>query len=158
MITAPDAAGAMLEILRIGPTPDAHTFHVVHPRGVSFNALVGLVASWLKVPLCLFPEWFCEALRGTQGPIWFNKTPSGQSRAAHVQTIFGSAPVGPRMGDLSVLSGQILRARYACQKCWQKVPTPPSHLEKSVCGSGWVLGPRAASSLKKRGGRSPSLS
>ena len=56
-VTAPDAATAMIEISHIDPTPDAHTFHVVHPRGVPFNALVGSVARSLNVPLVPFPEW-----------------------------------------------------------------------------------------------------
>ena len=56
-ITAPDAAAAMIEISHIDPTPDAHTFHVVHPRGVPFNALIGSAARSLNVPLVPFPEW-----------------------------------------------------------------------------------------------------
>jgi hypothetical protein len=56
-IMAPDAAAAMIEISHIDPTPDAHTFHVVHPRGVPFNALIGSAARSLNVPLVPFPEW-----------------------------------------------------------------------------------------------------
>ena len=44
-MTAPDAAATMLEISHIDPKPDAHTFHVVHPCGASFNVLISLVAS-----------------------------------------------------------------------------------------------------------------
>ena len=47
----------MLEMSHVDPTPDAHTFHVVHPRGVPFNTLIGSAASWLNVPLVPFPEW-----------------------------------------------------------------------------------------------------
>ena len=47
----------MIEISHIDPTPDAHTFHVVHPRGVPFNALMGSAARSLNVPLIPFPEW-----------------------------------------------------------------------------------------------------
>lgn len=47
----------MLEMSHVDPTPDAHTFHLVHPRGVPFNALIGSAASWLNVPLVPFPEW-----------------------------------------------------------------------------------------------------
>jgi hypothetical protein len=47
----------MIEISHIDPTPDAHTFHVVHPRGVPFNALIGPAARSLNVPLVPFHEW-----------------------------------------------------------------------------------------------------
>ncbi|KAH9955362.1 acetyl-CoA synthetase-like protein [Russula dissimulans] len=56
-ITAPDAAAAMLEMARISPPPGAHTLHVVHPRGVPFNALIASAASSLDVPLVPYPEW-----------------------------------------------------------------------------------------------------
>jgi len=47
----------MLEMSHIDPAPDAHTFHVVHPRGVPFDTLIGSAASWLNVPLIPYPEW-----------------------------------------------------------------------------------------------------
>ena len=47
----------MIDILHIDPTPDAHTFHVVHPRGVPFSALINSAASWLNVRVVPFPEW-----------------------------------------------------------------------------------------------------
>ena len=50
----------MLEMSHIYPTRDAHTFHVVHPRGVAFNALLGSIASRLNVPLVPFPEWLSK--------------------------------------------------------------------------------------------------
>ena len=50
----------MLELSHTYPTPDAHTFHVVHPRGVPFNILIGSAASCLNVPLVPFPEWLSK--------------------------------------------------------------------------------------------------
>jgi hypothetical protein len=47
----------MLEMSRVDPVPDAHTFHIVHPRGVPFNALIASAASSLNVPLVPYPEW-----------------------------------------------------------------------------------------------------
>jgi hypothetical protein len=47
----------MLEMSRIDPVPNAHTFHIVHPRGVPFNALIASAASLLNVPLVPYPEW-----------------------------------------------------------------------------------------------------
>jgi len=57
-ITAPDAAAALLEMSRIDPTPDSHTLHIVHPRGVPFNTLIGSTASSLNVSLVPYSEWF----------------------------------------------------------------------------------------------------
>ena len=59
-ITAPDAAAALLEMSRIDPTPDAHTLHIVHPRGVPFNTLIASAASSLNVPLVPYSEWFSK--------------------------------------------------------------------------------------------------
>ena len=50
----------MLEMSHIHPTPDAHTFHVVNPRGVPFNTLIGSAASCLNVPLVPCPEWLSK--------------------------------------------------------------------------------------------------
>jgi hypothetical protein len=47
----------MLEMSLTDPTPDAHTLHIVHPRGVPFNALIASVASSFSVPLVPYPEW-----------------------------------------------------------------------------------------------------
>jgi len=84
----------MLEIAHIDPTPDAHTFHVVHPRGVSFNALVGLAASWLNVPLVPFPEWLSKLSQE-------HKTRSDLKRsqvdnpALRIFSFYETAPTGP---------------------------------------------------------------
>ena len=59
-ITAPDAAAALLEMSRIDPAPDAHTLHIVHPRGVPFNTLIASAASSLNVPLVPYSEWFSK--------------------------------------------------------------------------------------------------
>jgi hypothetical protein len=59
-ITAPDAAAALLEMSRIDPAPDSHTLHIVHPRGVPFNILIGSAASSLNVPLVPYSEWFSK--------------------------------------------------------------------------------------------------
>jgi len=50
----------MLEMSRIDPAPDAHTFHIVHPRGVPFNALIASAASSLNVPLVPYTEWLSK--------------------------------------------------------------------------------------------------
>jgi len=50
----------MLEMSRISPAPGAHTLHVVHPRGVPFNALVASAAASLDVPLVPYPEWLSK--------------------------------------------------------------------------------------------------
>lgn len=50
----------MLEMSRIDPAPDAHTLHIVHPRGVPFNILIASVASSLEVPLVPYPEWLSK--------------------------------------------------------------------------------------------------
>jgi hypothetical protein len=47
----------MFEMSRIDPAPGAHTFHVVHPRGVPFNVLMAAAASSLNVPLVPYPQW-----------------------------------------------------------------------------------------------------
>lgn len=59
-ITAPDAAAALLEMSRTDPAPDAHTLHIVHPRGVPFNTLIASAASSLNVPLVPYSEWFSK--------------------------------------------------------------------------------------------------
>lgn len=59
-ITAPDAAAALLEMSCIDPTPDAHTLHIVHPRGVPFNTLMASAASSLNVPLVPYSEWLSK--------------------------------------------------------------------------------------------------
>ena len=50
----------MVEMSRVDSTPDAHTFHIVHPRGVPFNSLVSSAASSLNVPLVPFTEWLSK--------------------------------------------------------------------------------------------------
>ena len=47
----------MLEMSHINTTPDSHTFHIVHPRGVLFNAIIASAASSLNVPLVPYSEW-----------------------------------------------------------------------------------------------------
>jgi hypothetical protein len=50
----------MVEMSCVDSTPDAHTFHVVHPRGVPFNSLISSAASSLNVPLVPFSEWLSK--------------------------------------------------------------------------------------------------
>lgn len=50
----------MVEMSCVDSTPDAHTFHIVHPRGVPFNSLISSAASSLNVPLVPFTEWLSK--------------------------------------------------------------------------------------------------
>jgi len=50
----------MVEMSHVDSTPDAHTFHIVHPRGVPFNSLISSAASSLSVPLVPFTEWLSK--------------------------------------------------------------------------------------------------
>jgi hypothetical protein len=84
----------MLEISHIDPTPDAHTFHAVHPRGVSFNALIGLVASWLGVPLCPFPQWFSKLSKEHKAQAGL-KGPRADNPVLRIFSYYESATIGP---------------------------------------------------------------
>ena len=84
----------MLEISHVDTTPDAHTFHVVHPRGISFNTLISLVASWLEVPLCPFPEWFAKLSEEHEAQPG-SKRPRADNPALRLFAYFDSAPIGP---------------------------------------------------------------
>jgi hypothetical protein len=84
----------MLEISHIDPTPNAHTFHVVHPRGASFNALISFVASWLEVPLRPFPEWFAKLSEDHKAQSGLKK-PRADNPALRIFSYFDSAPIGP---------------------------------------------------------------
>ena len=93
----------MLEITHIDPTPNAHTFHVVHPRGVSFNVLIGLVASWLEVPLCPFPEWLSKLSEENKAqydlPV---KRSQADNPALRLFGFYIYAPIGPEWEPLGI--------------------------------------------------------
>ena len=92
----------MLELSHIDPTPNAHTFHVVHPRGVSFNFLIGLVASWLQVPLCPFPEWLSKLSEEHEAHRQCDELKRSQadSPALRLFRLYEYAPIGPEWEPL----------------------------------------------------------
>ena len=93
----------MLEITHIDSTPNAHTFHVVHPRGVSFNLLIGLAASWLDVPLCPFSEWLSKLSEANKAqydlPV---KRSQADNPALRIFGFYKYAPIGPEWEPLGI--------------------------------------------------------
>ena len=86
----------MLEISHVDTTPDAHTFHLTHPRGVSFNFLIGLIASWLEVPLRPYPEWFAKLAQAHKAQAGLKKPrAAADNPVLRIFSYFDSAPVGP---------------------------------------------------------------
>jgi hypothetical protein len=112
-ITAPDAAAALLEMSRIDPAPDAHTLHIVHPRGVPFNTLIGSAASSLNVPLVPYPEWFSK-LSEEHKTQSYSETNLEKAQATNpALRLFGffqSARIGPEWEPLSVARLETKRA------------------------------------------------
>ena len=103
----------MLEISRISPAPDAHTLHIVHPRGVPFNALIDSAASSLNVPLVPYTEWLSklseehksQSLSATD----LEKAQSANP-ALRLFGFFQSARIGPEWEPLSVARLDTARA------------------------------------------------
>ena len=101
----------MLEIAHIDPTPDAHTFHVVHPRGVSFNALVGSAASWLNVPLVPFPEWLSKLSEEHKARSGLKRS-QADNPALRIFSHYETAPTGP--GWEPIGSARLDTSRAVC--------------------------------------------
>ena len=112
-ITAPDAASALLEMSRIDATPDAHTLHIVHPRGVPFNTLIASAASSLNVPLVPYSEWFSK-LSEEHKTQSYSETNLEKAQATNpALRLFGffqSARIGPEWEPLSVARLETKRA------------------------------------------------
>ena len=85
----------MLEISHIDPKPDAHTFHVVQPRGASLNVLIILVASWLELPLRPFHEWFSKLSEDHEAQSGLKQPRAADNPALRIFSYFDSAPMGP---------------------------------------------------------------
>ena len=85
----------MLEISHIDPKPDAHTFHVVHPRGASFNVLISLIAPWLELLLRPFREWFSKISEDHKAQSGLKKPRAADNPALRIFSYFDSAPIGP---------------------------------------------------------------
>ncbi|KAI0272871.1 acetyl-CoA synthetase-like protein [Russula aff. rugulosa BPL654] len=112
-ITAPDAASALLEMSRIDAKPDAHTLHIVHPRGVPFNTLIASAASSLNVPLVPYSEWFSK-LSEEHKTQSYSETNLEKAQATNpALRLFGffqSARIGPEWEPLSVARLETKRA------------------------------------------------
>ena len=112
-ITAPDAAAALLEMSRIDPTPDTHTLHVVHPRGVPFNTIIASAASSLNVPLVPYSEWFSKLFEEHKAQS-YSETNLEKAQATNpALRLFGfyqSARIGPEWEPLSVARLETKRA------------------------------------------------
>lgn len=112
-ITAPDAAAALLEMSRIDPEPDAHTLHVVHPRGVPFNPLIASAASSLNVPLVSYPEWLSKLSEEQTKTESYSETDLETAQAANALRLFGfyqSARIGPGWEPLGAARLETKRA------------------------------------------------
>ena len=103
----------MLEMSRIDTAPDAHTLHIVHPRGVPFNALIGSAASSLNVPLVPYTEWISELSEEHKGQSYsdtnLDKTQS-TNLALRLFGFFQSARNGPEWEPLGVARLDTTRA------------------------------------------------
>ena len=97
----------------IDPTPDAHTLHIVHPRGVPFNTLIASAASSLNVPLVPYSEWFSK-LSGEHKTQSYSETNLEKAQATNpALRLFGffqSARIGPEWEPLGVARLETKRA------------------------------------------------
>ena len=112
-ITAPDAAAALLEMSRIDPAPDAHTLHIVHPRGVPFNTLIASAASSLNVPLVPYSEWFSKLSEEHKAQSYSEtnlEKAQATNPALRLFGFFQSARIGPEWEPLSVARLETKRA------------------------------------------------
>lgn len=103
----------MLEMSHIYPTPDAHTFHVVHPRGVPFNSLIGSAASWLDVPLVPFPEWLSKLSEVHKSLSYSDanlERTQADNPALRLFSLYESARTGPEWEPLGVARLDTARA------------------------------------------------
>jgi hypothetical protein len=98
---------------RINSAPDAHTFHIVHPRGVPFNTLIASTASSLNVPLVPYPEWLSKLTEAHKSQS-FSATELERAQEANpalaLFSFFQSARVGPEWEPLGVARLDTARA------------------------------------------------
>ena len=90
---------------RIDPAPDAHTLHIVHPRGVPFNTLITSAASSLNVPLVPYSEWLSKLSEEhkTQSYSETNlEKAQSTNPALRLFSFYQSARIGPEWEPLSV--------------------------------------------------------
>ena len=104
----------MLEMSQVDPTPDAHTFHLVHPRGVPFDALIGSAASWLNVPLVPFPEWLSrlteEYKKSQSHPDANLERMQASNPALRLFSFYDTARIGPEWEPLGAARLDVSRA------------------------------------------------
>jgi hypothetical protein len=97
----------------IDSAPDAHTFHIVHPRGVPFNTLIASAASSLNVPLVPYPEWLSR-LTEAHNSQSFSASELERAQEANpalaLFSFFQSARVGPDWEPLGVARLDTARA------------------------------------------------
>jgi hypothetical protein len=97
----------------IDSAPDAHTFHIVHPRGVPFNTLIASAASSLNVPLVPYPEWLSR-LTEAHNSQSFSAPELERAQEANpalaLFSFFRSARVGPYWEPLGVARLDTARA------------------------------------------------
>ncbi len=98
---------------RIDTSPDAHTLHIVHPRGVPFNTLIASAASSLNVPLVPYSEWLSklseEHKTQTHSEANLEKAQSANP-ALRLFGFYQSARIGPEWEPLSVARLETKRA------------------------------------------------
>jgi hypothetical protein len=98
---------------RIDPAPDAHTLHIVHPRGVPFNTLIASAASSLNVPLVPYSEWISK-LSEEHKTQSYSETNLEKAQATNpALRLFGfyqSARIGPEWEPLGVARLETRRA------------------------------------------------
>jgi hypothetical protein len=103
----------MLEMSRIDPVPGAHTLHIVHPRGVPFNALIASAASSFNVPLVPYTEWLSKLSEEHKSQSYSaTNLEKAQSTnpALRLFSFFQSARIGPEWEPLSVARLDTTRA------------------------------------------------
>ena len=106
----------MLEMSRLDPVPDAHTLHIVHPRGVPFESLIASAASLLDVPLVPYAEWLSRLSEAHKSHQSLSAAELEKAQAANpALRLFGffqSARIGPEWEPLSV--ARLDTARAVC--------------------------------------------
>jgi len=104
----------MLEMSRLDPAPDAHTLHIVHPRGVPFKSLIASAASLLDVPLVPYAEWLSRLSEAHKSHQSLSAAELEKAQAANpALRLFGffqSARIGPEWEPLSVARLDAARA------------------------------------------------
>jgi hypothetical protein len=99
---------------RVDPAPDAHTLHIVHPRGVPFNTLIAPAASSLNVPLVPYPEWLSKLSEEEHETQSHSETNLEKAQASNpALRLFGfyqSARVGPEWEPLGAARLETKRA------------------------------------------------